>query len=109
MSQDPALRIDPARSATPAAPSSAPQRSDGTAFRALLERLEEQTRRLREEGEGLADPAALASVVDRARSSIEDAATLGDELLEAYRAARLRPASESEPAERPAAARRARG
>jgi len=90
MSHDPAPRIDPVRSATSAAPPSAPQRSDGGAFRSLLERLEEQTRRLREDGEGLQDPAQLALAVDRAKTSIEDAASLGEELLEAYRAARLR-------------------
>ena len=90
MSHDPVPRIDALRTAPSAAPASAPQRGDGVAFRSLLERLEQQARRLREDGEGLEDPAQLALAVDRAKSSIEDAVSLGEELLEAYRASRLR-------------------
>jgi hypothetical protein len=57
----------------------------------LLERLEEETRRLSQASEGVNGARDLAGAVDVARESIAEAIQLGDELLEAYRAARQRP------------------
>ena len=63
--------------------------SDGGAkFQVLLDRLEAETRGLQQSSDSLSDPAGLAGVVDQARNAINDAQTLGRELLEAYRAAR---------------------
>lgn len=66
-----------------------PTSESGAAFRALLERLEERTRELSEHSRTLADASGLAGAVDTARASLEDALSLGDRLLEAYREARL--------------------
>lgn len=63
----------------------------GPAFQALLEKLEAHTQDLRSASESLDDPGALAGAVDRSRASIEDALSLHDQLLEAYRAAHLNP------------------
>ena len=60
----------------------------GVAFRALLERLEGQARGLAHAGDDLREPEQLADAVDRARTSLADALSLGEELLEALRAAR---------------------
>jgi len=60
-------------------------KGNAPAFRALLENLQAQASDLRHEGESLSDPADLASAVDHARSSLEDAFSLRDQLLEAYR------------------------
>lgn len=62
----------------------------GAAFKALLERLEEETRRLARVSDGVNEARDLAGAVDVARESVEEAMQLGDELLEAYRAARQR-------------------
>jgi len=62
----------------------------GAAFKALLERLEEETRRLSKATEGVHGARDLAGAVDLARESVAEAMQLGDELLEAYRAARQR-------------------
>lgn len=60
----------------------------GLAFKALLERLEEETRRLAKASDGVQGARDLAGAVDVARESVEEAIQLGDQLLEAYRAAR---------------------
>ena len=70
--------------------------SGGPAFHALLEKLEGHARDLRSASENLEDPGGLAGAVDRSRASIEDALSLHDQLLEAYRAANLNPDSTSE-------------
>lgn len=61
--------------------------SVGTAFRGLLDELQEKTRRLKVDGEELSQPSELAGAVDRARASLDDALSLSGKLLEAYRAA----------------------
>jgi len=66
----------------------------GAAFRGLLDELQEKTRQLKVEGEGLSQPSELASAVDRARASLDDAFSLSGKLLEAYRAAQQGPGSE---------------
>ena len=68
----------------------------GVAFRALIEKLETQARELREQSNEVDDPAGLAGAVDSARSSVDDAVSLGDKLLEAFRAAQQRGEQESE-------------
>jgi len=58
----------------------------GAAFRAVLERLEERTRALGEASENLEDPSRLGDAVLSARASVEEAVSLGTELIDAYRA-----------------------
>lgn len=72
------------------APGASPKvTSDGGAkFQVLLDRLKAETRGLQQSSDSLSDPAELAGVVDQARNALNDAQTLGKELLEAYRAAR---------------------
>ncbi len=79
-------------SARPKAPST------GIAFRALLERLESSAREIEAESRSVQSPRELSGAVGRARASLEDAAQLGAQLLEAYQQARqeappARPAS----------------
>ena len=89
MNQNPILRGVGA-TPTPAAPGEVKQAegSGGVAFRALLDQLQEKARRLKRDGEAVSQPAELTGAVDRARASIDDALSLGDRLLEAYRASR---------------------
>jgi hypothetical protein len=68
-------------SAKPAAAS-----GNGPAFEALLEKLQAQAEGLRQKSEELSEPSQLASAVDMARSSLDDALSLSQQLLEAYRA-----------------------
>ena len=65
-----------------ASPSSSP------AFEALLERLSARAAELDTKSRELEGPADLPGAVDAARASLEDALTLGERLLEAYRATR---------------------
>ena len=64
---------------------SSPQ--NGAAFRALLERLEEQASSLEAQSRSVQDASGLAGAVDTARASLEDAVSLSEDLLEAYREA----------------------
>jgi len=57
----------------------------GAAFHALLERLETQARELEAQSQSIASPKDLTGAVDRAHASLQDALSLGDRLLEAYR------------------------
>lgn len=79
-----------ARKATPPEPKAAPQQGSAAspAFHVLLERLQESARELQEKARGVEKPAELAGAVDRARQSLHDALSLGDRLLEAWRAER---------------------
>ena len=67
-------------------PSADPAR--GAAFRVLLDQLENQAHRLQDASGEVERPEQLAGAVEQARESLADALTLGDKLLEAYRAAR---------------------
>lgn len=60
----------------------------GVAFRALLERLESSAREIEAESRAVSGPRELSGAVGRARASLEDAAQLGAQLLEAYQQAR---------------------
>ena len=71
-----------ARTSPPANPGTA---TAGAAFQALLERLEEQARELRASTSAIEGPRDLAGAVDRAHASLQDALTLSDRLVEAYR------------------------
>lgn len=61
--------------------------ADGAAFRALLEKMEQSAHQLRRASESLDSPAQLGPAVESARHSVEQALTLGSDLLEAFRAA----------------------
>lgn len=65
------------------------------AFEALLERLEVRAAELELKSKSLSGPAELPGALDTARVSLEEALHLGEELLEAYRAAQR--ASEPQP------------
>ena len=71
-------------------PDGARPSTGGPAFRALLEKLESQARGLHRASEDVVDASDLPGAVDRARTSLDDALSLGESLLEAYRAARQR-------------------
>jgi len=70
-----------------APPKSAGADGGGPAFRALLDKLHEQARTLSEDSESVARPEDLSGAVDRARATLDDALSLSDRLLEAYREA----------------------
>ena len=59
--------------------------SEGVAFKALLEKLDEQARALEETSQKVDDAANLAGAVEGAKASLEDALSLGEELLESFR------------------------
>lgn len=59
--------------------------ANGAAFQALLDQLQAQARDLRGAGEAELGADDLAGAVDRAHSSLRDALSLSDQLLEAYR------------------------
>lgn len=59
--------------------------ADGAAFRALLDKLAGSAERLREAEGGINDAESLAGAVEDARSTLTDALSLQEQLLEAYR------------------------
>ncbi len=61
--------------------------ANGPAFQALLERIQNQAREIKESSKTTGDPASLHRAVDLARASLDDALNLGDSLLEAFREA----------------------
>ncbi len=61
---------------------------EGVVFKALLEKLEERARALEETTKTVDDATNLAGAVEGARASLEDALSLGEELLESYRQSR---------------------
>ena len=61
----------------------------GPAFHALLEKLQQSARSLSADSENVDKPDELSGAVDRARSTLNDALSLSDQLLEAYRQAGL--------------------
>ena len=66
------------------------------AFRVLLDRLSESAQELRQQAAGLSKPEHLAGAVDSARESLNEALSLGDQLLEAWRAEQQTPNEDSE-------------
>jgi hypothetical protein len=81
--------LHPARSAEAARPPGT--RGAAPAFEALLERLEARAAELEEKSKALSGPAELPGALDAARVSLEEALRLGQDLLEAYHAARRAP------------------
>lgn len=70
-------------------PAQAPQRSaNSPSFEVLLERLQTKAQELDERSQTVNDPENLSGAVEAARASLDDAVSLGDRLLEAYREAR---------------------
>jgi flagellar hook-basal body complex protein FliE len=57
----------------------------GAAFHALLEKLETHARELEVQSRSVENPKDLTGAVDRAHASLQDALSLSDRLLEAYR------------------------
>lgn len=89
MSLDPSQNrgLTPIPSTNPAqGPGSAPESESGNpAFRVLFERLQAKAEALEERSKDVADPGQLSGAVHAARSSLQDALSLGEELLEAFR------------------------
>ncbi len=65
-------------------PAAAPA-SSGSSFKALLDGLVDRAQELDRAAQGLHEPAELAGAVATARASLEDALSLRDQLLAAYR------------------------
>lgn len=81
--------LDPTRGADAARQQSRAGRSDGgAAFRALLDELQDRARELERASQEPLSPRRLSGAVDEARASLTRAESLGDRLLEAFRAAR---------------------
>lgn len=70
------------------------QRKGGPAFQALLDKLQEQARSLSADSEKVDKAEDLSGAVDRAKSTLTDALSLSDQLLEAYRQASTAPKEE---------------
>lgn len=95
------LRPDAPRPADAARPKERPRTgaADATAtpaFHVLLERLQRHAAELEQTSRTVDDPARLAGAADAARASLEEAQTLSDRLLEAFRGARQRDAQTGE-------------
>ena len=71
----------------PSARKPSTEESAGVEFRAMLERLENRASDLAEKTEQVEGPDELGRAVDSARESLEEALSLKDQLLEAYRQA----------------------
>lgn len=90
--------ISPALPSSKGAPNVASSSGADFQFRGLLERLENDARRLHEQSADVKDSKELAGALDKAQASLQDALTLSDRLLEAYRAAMLRAGDTSDDA-----------
>ena len=91
--------IDPAAlarvqgtSSTHEAAKSEARPTDGATFRALLDKLAGSAERLRESEGAVNDAESLAGAVEDARSTLSDALSLQEQLLEAYRQRRAQDA-----------------
>jgi len=92
--------VDPAKTGAQAPKAGqAEGASGGPAFQVLLERLQAQAQELETTSRTLEDPSTLAGAVDMARASLDDAHSLSDRLLEAFREAQTQDdATEPSPA-----------
>jgi hypothetical protein len=83
--------LNPSRGITPGQPNKpdSAEATGGPAFHALLEKLQQSARSLSADSEKVEKPDELSGAVDRARSTLNDALSLSDQLLEAYRQADL--------------------
>lgn len=66
----------------------------GPAFRALLDELETKARELQAQSKSLEKPEDLGLAVQGAKASLDDALSIRDRLLEAYREARQQDGAE---------------
>ncbi len=94
-------RTTPAGGTKPAASSSGA--AAGVAFHALLERLETHARELEVQSRSIENPKDLTGAVDRAHASLQDALSLSDHLVEAYREELARNQASAKPGSGPAA------
>lgn len=62
---------------------------DSAAFRVLLDKLQAQALELEQKSQAVEAPEHLAEAVDMARTSLDDALSLSDQLLERFREAEL--------------------
>lgn len=85
--KDPALRSVSPVGGRPSAEGSTSSEGAGTAFKALLDRLQQQAQTLSADSEAVEKPEDLSGAVGRARATLDDALSLSDQLLEAYREA----------------------
>lgn len=74
-------------------------KTGGVEFKALLERLQDKAQALQSESHSVEKPEELAGAVDRAKDSLKDALSLGDQLLEAFREIRQQSEGSASPAE----------
>ena len=94
---------DPIRAAQPAQFAKvAPKKLDDAraaapAFRVLLDRLTSRADELAKKSQAAEDPEKLPGAVDAARASLEDALSLSEKLLEAYRQAQRESGAQPEP------------
>jgi len=65
----------------------------GPAFQALLERIQNQAKEIKESSKTTDDAASLNKAVDLARASLDNALSLSDSLLEAFREAQQQDAT----------------
>ncbi len=96
---DPARALDAAGARSRVRTGAAEKTSSSAAFQVLLERLQRRAAELEEASRTADDPARLAGAVDAARASLEDAQTLSDRLLEAFRGERQRQSGPGGPPE----------
>ncbi len=71
------------------------------AFKVLLEMLQDKARALEEQTKRVDDASLLAGAVEGARSSLEEALSLGEELLESFRQNRQQTLDPSSPTRSP--------
>jgi len=76
------------------APKDSKTEETGPAFRILLEQLQEKAAELHETSKDVGDPVELRGAIDTARATLEDALSLGDQVLEAFRSSRVVGAAE---------------
>ncbi len=93
MADLPALNLNGPGALQPGAPARSTRGASADtspAFEALLERLTARAAELDVKSRALARPEDLPGAVDAARASLEDALTLGEQLLDAYQAEQQR-------------------
>lgn len=109
MADTPAIQpsgVDPIRSKPEDDGKAKRTSTDGPAFHVLLERLQARAQELEKTSPNVNDPELLAGAVDTARASLEDALSLSDQILEAYREARQQDPASPESDEDPAGGER---